>query len=203
MKARVLPFRQATGESDAVLLKQIAAGDEKAEAALVGRYSRGLMVMLVARTRDPSLAQDIHQETLTILLNAARQDKIRKPESLKGYIQQSAMNTLLNYRRRERRSPIGVNDEAILRHADESSGPLARLESAQVLKAIGDSIASLAVRRDRQLLRRYFVDEVGKNQICRELGLTSQHFDRVLYRARKRFRAIFETHGESSGPTSS
>ncbi len=198
MKARVLPFRQSGGElSDEELLAQIARGASDAEGALIHRYSRGLMVMLFARTRDSSLAQDIHQETFTILLTAAREEKIRQPESLRGFIHRTALNVLLNLRRREQRNPVRISEDDVVRFADGGAGPLAMLESEQVLEQIDQSMAGLSVERDRLLLWRYFVDGVSKKDVCRELRLTAEHFDRVLYRARKRFRTVFESEGNS------
>jgi hypothetical protein len=50
----------------------------------------------------------------------------------------------------------------------------------------------LPTERDRRLLIRFYIDGVDKQQLCRELGLTPNHFDRVLLRARSRLRTIVE-----------
>ena len=50
----------------------------------------------------------------------------------------------------------------------------------------------LPTERDRQLLMRFYLDGTDKQQLCRELGLSPKHFDRVLMRARSRLRTIIE-----------
>ena len=54
----------------------------------------------------------------------------------------------------------------------------------------------LNVERDRELLTRYFVYDQEKDLICRELNLDSLHFNRVLFRAKGRFRSLIENAGE-------
>jgi hypothetical protein len=42
------------------------------------------------------------------------------------------------------------------------------------------------------VLVRFYLDGTDKQQLCRELGLSPKHFDRVLMRARSRLRTIIE-----------
>ena len=60
---------------------------------------------------------------------------------------------------------------------------------AQAVMAVLDE---LPTKRDRQILIRFYLDGVDKQQLCRELGLSPKHFDRVLMRARSRLRTIIE-----------
>ena len=46
--------------------------------------------------------------------------------------------------------------------------------------------------RDRQVLFRFYIAEENKEDICSDLGLSSLHFNRVLFRARERFRELYE-----------
>jgi RNA polymerase sigma-70 factor, ECF subfamily len=46
------------------------------------------------------------------------------------------------------------------------------------------------VPRDRRLLRGYYVLDQDKEALCQELELSQEHFDRVLHRARARFREL-------------
>ena len=54
----------------------------------------------------------------------------------------------------------------------------------------------MSVERDRDLLIRFYVYDQDKQEICRALGLDSLHFNRVLFRAKARFRKILETTGD-------
>ena len=50
----------------------------------------------------------------------------------------------------------------------------------------------MPVKRDREILTRFYVEDQDKDEICTALNLDSLHFNRVLFRARKRFRKILE-----------
>ena len=48
----------------------------------------------------------------------------------------------------------------------------------------------VAELRDRQVLVRYYLRDEDKATLCHDLGLSDEHFNRVLHRARERFRAL-------------
>ena len=50
----------------------------------------------------------------------------------------------------------------------------------------------LSQERDREVLIRFYIDQVDKERICAELELSSEAFNQVLFRARRRFRKLWE-----------
>jgi RNA polymerase sigma-70 factor (ECF subfamily) len=56
-------------------------------------------------------------------------------------------------------------------------------------------LEALPVTRDREIVKRFYLDEEDKERICGELGLSPVHFDRVIFRARQRMRAMLESMG--------
>ena len=66
----------------------------------------------------------------------------------------------------------------------------ARLQRRQRILAVRCLLAELKPNRDREILFRFYIEEEEKDQICAELGLSADHFKRVLYRARRRFRKL-------------
>ncbi len=44
-------------------------------------------------------------------------------------------------------------------------------------------------------MKRLYLVEEAKDEICRSLGLTPLHFDRVIHRARQRLRVLLEAKG--------
>jgi RNA polymerase sigma-70 factor (ECF subfamily) len=46
--------------------------------------------------------------------------------------------------------------------------------------------------RDRTVLSRFYIADDDKDRICEELGLSSLHFNQVLFRARERFKKLIE-----------
>jgi RNA polymerase sigma-70 factor (ECF subfamily) len=53
-------------------------------------------------------------------------------------------------------------------------------------------LRQLSISRDREILRRYYLSDDDKEVICRDLGLSPGHFDRVLYRAKQRMRELID-----------
>ena len=49
--------------------------------------------------------------------------------------------------------------------------------------------------RDRDILVRFYLNDEAKEEICRELRLSEEHFNRVIFRARNRFRELLEQRG--------
>ena len=60
----------------------------------------------------------------------------------------------------------------------------------QIAGVVARLLEELGVSRDREILRRYYVDEADKAQICGELDISPTHFNRVLFRAKQRFRTL-------------
>jgi len=175
----------------AALVARIRTGDAQAESELVGRYSRGLSYLLRRTTGDPSLADDLHQETFRIVIQRLRSSGLEQPERLAGFIRRTARNLFLaDYRRNARRRTSGLDDSTVLR--DPAPSPLGRVLADERVRLVRRLVGELRTDRDRQILYRYYLAEEDKDGICRDLGLSDIHFNRVLFRARQRFRELLE-----------
>jgi DNA-directed RNA polymerase specialized sigma24 family protein len=73
---------------------------------------------------------------------------------------------------------------------DESYSPYRDVSRAQNTKLVRQLLNELPVERDRELLERLYVQDQDKEEICQALGLDSLHFNRVLHRAKQRFRQL-------------
>lgn len=172
------------------IVARIAAGDPQAEAALVRHYSRVVYYTLRRRLRDDATAHDLHQETFIAVLRRLRAGGLETAEALPGYVRQVALNLATSVDRKEQRQQTFCDDETIGRMADASRSALDELEETETVDLMRRSIDELTTPRDRDLLKRYFVAEQEKHRICDELGLSAEHFDRVLHRAKKRLAEI-------------
>ncbi|MEM8963063.1 MAG: sigma-70 family RNA polymerase sigma factor [Acidobacteriota bacterium] len=182
----------ATGsEVDAALVQRIAAGDPSAETELIDRFDRSLIRMLNNLTNDPSLAEDIRQETLWIVLDQIRQGRVREPASLRGFVRGTARNLLYTTRRRHLRRPnlrpSWVPDQPI-----DDETPLNQVLDRENHERLRRSLAALRSELDRELLRRVYLADEGKDAVCRALGLAPEQYKKALYRARARLRTHFE-----------
>ena len=134
---------------------------------------------------------DLYQDTFRLTIEKIRRGDPRDPERLPGFVAALARNLAIDHlRRRSRRKVEDV--ETAESFADPGPSPLDRLldrERAALARQVIDDLGS---DRDREVLYRFYIAEEDKDVICRQLDLTSLHFNRVLHRARQRYRELFE-----------
>ena len=174
------------------LVSRIRAGDRQAEAELVERYSRGVMIIIRREVHDTVAVEDIHQEGFRIVLEKIRRGDVREPEKLSGFVCGVARNLVIDhFRRATRQENNAVIDEAVsIPHpAPDQLQELLRKEKADLVRQV---LKGMSNERDIQALYRFYIADDDKEQICADLGLTSLHFNRVLHRARERFRELYE-----------
>lgn len=171
------------------LVRRIGAGDTAAEGELVRRYRRGLLFQLTRHTGDPARAEDLVQETFRIVLERLRGRGIDQPDRLAGFLLRTGRNLrIADIRKRARRGEDVPAPEVERQSAP--AGQLAGVLVAERARAVRRLLGELTTDRDRQVLSRFYLSEQSKEQICADLDLSSLHFNRVLYRARERFRQI-------------
>ena len=177
------------------LVRRIRDGDSGAETRLVERYSDGLRYLLLHRVRDDERAQDLLQDTLSIAIAKLREIDLENPERLAGYLRGIAIRVALNAGRRRQREPYQMEVEAIGQIPDREPGQFDHVARKQTQTAVHKLLRSMPVKRDREILMRFYVKDQDKDEICRALGLDSLHFNRVLFRAKKRFKTLLEKSG--------
>ena len=172
------------------LVPAIRQGDPAAEAELVERYSRGLGFLLARKCGDRERARDLLQETFCIAFEKLRSTDLDNPERLAGYLRGIAVRVALNAGRKRDREPDSIDDERVIAIPDDAPRQYDRINADERAAAIRELLDSMPVARDRELLMRFYVYDQDKAEICDALGLDSLHFNRVLFRARGRFRKI-------------
>lgn len=177
-------------KSDAELVKRIQAGDRQAEEELIQRFSRRVPTMLKRLIHDPSAVEDLSQETFRIMLESIRAGKVREPDKLAGFIHRLANNLAIGYFRRTARENH-ADIEAIANRPDPAPSPL-----EEVLQKEKDTAALRVLdelkSRDREVLSRFYLAEEDKEQICADLKLTNNQFNLILWRAKQRFKELYE-----------
>jgi RNA polymerase sigma factor (sigma-70 family) len=167
------------------LVGRIAAGDRSAECELVERYGHSVMLILLNRTGTVHLSRDLCQDTFVVALRRLRAGELEKPKSLPAFIRQIAVNISIEYFRREKRY-VHRGDGKIALLAAHREDKARRIDQQSARLELHHLLDRLSVSRDREILSRFYLADEDKEQICRDLNLSSAHFDRVLYRARKR-----------------
>jgi len=184
----------------AAIVYGIRAGSDGAETDLVQRYSRGLRYLLLRRIGDRERAEDLLHDTLVIALEKLRTTDIDSPERLAGYLRGIAVRVAMNAIRKRQREPDNMDVDEVAAVADLEPRPFEQLSKEQCAAAVRQLLETMPVERDRELLFRFYVSDQDKEEICEALSLSSLHFNRVLFRAKARFRQILEESGMDGSP---
>jgi RNA polymerase sigma-70 factor, ECF subfamily len=183
------------------LVSRIRAGDQQAEAELVERFGRGVLMIVRRSTGNAAVSDDLYQDTFRIALEKVRQGALRESEKLSAFICSVARNLVIEYFRRTARheslTEIAEADRPPYSAPNQLEAVLQNERAAIVRQVINE----LPTDRDRQLLFRFYVVEDEKEKICADLGLSSLHFNRVLHRARERYRELYEKAVSRKGRT--
>lgn len=189
-----MPYGIDTVESVAprTLVDRIRDGDKTAESELVRRYSRPIMTMLRQRAGNVQRAEDLHQDTFFIVLQRLRTTGINDPSLISAFLHKTAINLLIEDGRKEARRKTYADTDRVLLETDASADQLGALIRAEAANAVRSMIQELRNPRDRELLYRFYILQQEKPIVCQAMALPSEHFDRVISRARTRFRELVE-----------
>lgn len=191
------PAENPTGD----LVRRIRGGDAGAEAELVARFGEGLAFLLRRWTRDHAAAEDLYQETFRLALEKIRRGEVRDPERLAGFLRSLAKNLSIHFYRRGASREVREEDlESAPEPAESETGQLDQLLRQEKADAVRQVLKELASERDRQILFRFYIAEEDKEHIRSDLGLSSPDFNMVLFRARRRYRDLYERRAAARTP---
>jgi RNA polymerase sigma-70 factor, ECF subfamily len=159
--------------------------------ATLSELRSGVLFLLHRKVFDPALAEDLCNETFRVVLERLRREPLEDPAKIAAFLAQTARNLAMADRRKTtRRQTVTGEQSAIDEYAAEGSDPSLAVESRARAKAMRKVLEEMPNVRDRQLLVRYYLNEEDRADICRALDLSEVHFNRVIYRARERFRVL-------------
>jgi RNA polymerase sigma-70 factor (ECF subfamily) len=154
----------------------------------------GLRALILRRVRDPEVAADILQDAAVTTLEKLRSGEIAHPENMGGYLYRVALNHLRNHRRKDR-TAVSSADALKELQGIEDDPEWERVGRPQWAEAARRMLDEMPAERDREILVRFYLNDEDKEQICRDLRLSEEHFNRVIFRARNRFRELVEHRG--------
>lgn len=184
------PNTQLEPQTSADLVERIGRGDRAAERQMVARYERGLLYLLKRRTGDVELALDLRQDTFRIAIEKLRTTSLEDPERLAAYLRAIALNLVLAHERKTARRATTSDSDAVEAAPAAAEGPFDAVSGEQARRAVRLLLAELPVPRDREILTRLYLGDEDRLSICQGLGIDSAHFNRVLFRAKQRFRDL-------------
>ena len=198
-----------SGEDDAVaaggpaaaaaLVARIAVGERGAEARLVELYGRAVALILERHTRGRPEAEDLFQDTFRTALEKLRQGELREPEKLPGFLAAIARNLAIEHYRKLGRRRTEPDSEALLAVASPVPSPLDQLVARDNAAVARRLLEELRNRRDRELLLRFYVADEDRERIAADYGLSNLQFNRVLHRARQRYKLLVLARRDAGG----
>lgn len=169
-------------------------GQDEISDEFVKHHYAGLQLLLRRRIGDPGVAAEILNEAVATAIAHMRVGRVAQPDRLPGYVYRVALNLYRNYRREfDNRTEIRTNPDDIDQLPAASCA--ADTIDAGVLQRVRAVIEELPTPRDREIVKRFYLEEEDKADICASLGLTPLHFDKVVFRARQRMRVLLESKG--------
>lgn len=169
------------------LLRQ---GDPVTEQHFVAYFEQLLRIKLRSRMLPSDKVEDLRQETFIRVIAAVRKDGgVRQPERFGAFVNSICNNVLLeHYRSSAKNQPMEEAHMDIPDKVLDLEGMLVTKQSAEQVRRILDAMP----KRDRDLLRAIFLEDKEKDAVCRELGVDREYLRVLVYRAKDKFKALYE-----------
>ncbi len=175
-------------------LTNTRSGTEGAQEVLL-RDMSGLKAQLTRVTRDAELAADLLQDAIVTALQKLEAGEIEHRGQLDGYVYRVALNHLRNYRRKDKSAISGPDTLPELVDAEGEARPTRTIVGGQFGSLVTQLLKEMSSPRDREVLIRFYLQEEERGALCQSLALTDLQFNRVIFRARGRFRELLEKRG--------
>lgn len=169
------------------LLRQ---GDPVTEQHFVAYFEQLLRIKLRSRMLTSDKVEDLRQETFIRVIAAVRKDGgVRQPERFGAFVNSICNNVLLeHYRSSTKNQPMEEVHMDIPDRILDLEGMLVTKQSAEQVRRILDAMP----KRDRDLLRAIFLEDKEKDSVCREFGVDREYLRVLVYRAKDKFKALYE-----------
>lgn len=166
--------------TDGALVESALASDQEAFAFLYRRFYPRLVRLIVRKSGDRALAEDVAQETLLRALDKLETFDISRP--LWPWLKTIATNLMVDSGRKRSREVAWEPDDDTV-PAKEMPGCEDGMVLAEVLRNLPD--------RQRVAVSLRYLQDWESSEAASFLGLTIPAFEQLLFRARKRLRVEY------------
>ncbi len=182
--------------SEAALVDQARAGDDRAFEELYARYRERIHAFILSKVRDHGRAEDLGQE---VFISALRQLRATDSEIIfKPWLYTIARNACIDeFRRGARVREVSLESDGLpagSRGVGLQSGlptPAAAIESKQTLADLRSAFDGLNETQHKLLVMREF-EGLSYDEIGTRLGMTRQMVESGLFRARRKLGAEYD-----------
>lgn len=181
-------------------VQRLKAGDPPTQQHFIAYFSELLAIKLRARFFPQHIIDDIRQETFVRVLAILQKDSgLRQSERLGAFVNSVCNNVIMEqYRSSSRASGFEEGFDPPDKNIDMDRSLVSDEAKEQVNK-----VMAKMPDRDRRLLKSMFLDEMDKDQVCREFGVDRDYLRVLLHRAKSQFRAIYKEGHRARGTPSS
>ncbi len=156
-------------------------------------FDRLLTFKMLPKLRRPDLVEDGKQIVYVRVLAAVKAGEIRNGNAFGAYVSRTADNVIKELLRQEalrkkRTDPLG-DDHVNIPSPRSSDKSLIEHETRERVHKV---LAELS-DRDRELLERSLLHEDTPAELCEQFKVKPEYLRVLLFRARERFRSLFET----------
>jgi len=174
-------------------VERLREGDPSTELHFVTYFDQLLRIKLRSRMLASETVEDLRQETYIRVFGKLREGEIRQPERIGAFVNSTCNNVLMEfYRSSSRTSPW---DDSYLEMPDHAVNVEGSLVTKQMKERVRQVIGELP-KKDRDLLRAFFLEEKDKDEVCRQFGVDRDYLRVLLHRAKDKFRVLYEKDRE-------
>lgn len=187
-------YDEQRDQSDLALCEGVHQRDRRLEASFYEKYRASAVSWAAQRVSCHGDAEDLAQDALLVVIKRLQTKPLNDPAALSGFVRRTVDYTVIGFLRKQTRRRIrlvGEWPEYLSPVEDQCFETVAKEQArAQLLEWIGH----LSRPRDRELVRRRFLEEQSKLDVCGALSVSPAQFDRLVYRVKKRMRSVVESY---------
>ena len=169
------------------LVSRIHDGDPAAMEELYGIFGKGIRYFLLRNLGADELDDKVH-DCFVIVAQAIQNGELRDPARLMGFVRTVVKRQIaatIEAAVTRRRTQVDYQDTlfTLTDWKDDPERTLLNRQRAEIARRVMQGIS----RRDREILRRFYVEEQPQEMICEEMGLSYNQFRLLKSRAKARF----------------
>lgn len=171
-------------------VRRLQQGDADTEAHFCQYFGDLVRFKAAARLRGAKdAADDVRQETLMRSLRSIRNGGVEHPERLGAFVNAVCGNVLLElFRRNQRLAQFPEETPDTPSDAPSAEFELLQDERRTLVRRALDDLSP----KDAELLRRIFLLEHNKDEVCKEFGVSREYLRVLLHRARARLKTALD-----------
>jgi RNA polymerase sigma-70 factor, ECF subfamily len=170
------------------LVVRVQRHDDTAKSQLYTLFNRGIRFQLLRHLGATDIDDKVH-DTFVIVLRAIMQNDLRSPERLLGYVRTIVRRQIASYIQRasaQRKEQSEWIEATTTRTAENPEEGYLRYEQRLLMRK---SLSELSPR-DREILVRFYIDEMPQEVICEQMELTMTQFRLLKSRAKARLSVL-------------